>query len=299
MTDSDWDLYRSFLGVLREGSLSAAARKLGLTQPTLGRHIDALEGSLGTKLFARSQRGLIPTQAARELAIHAEAMEAAAEAFRRAASGDAAETAGTVRLTASNMIGAEVLPPILAAFREKHANIAIELALSNRNQDLSRREADIAVRMMRPTQKALIVKRLGVLQIRLYAHRSYLARHGTPRTLEDLARHTLIGFDRDASAFRSMDSGGLPIARDLFAFRTDDEYAQLNTLRAGFGIGGAQTGIAGRDRDLVAVLPSQIGFKLEMWLVMHEDLRANKRVRLLYDHLAEALKAYAAIRTPA
>jgi DNA-binding transcriptional LysR family regulator len=296
MADTDWDLYRSFLGALREGSLSAAARALGLTQPTLGRHIDALEDSLGAKLFARSQHGLSPTAAARELAFHAEAMEAAAEAFRRAASGEAAETGGTVRLTASNLIGAEVLPPILTAFRRDHPNIAIELALSNRNQDLSRREADIAIRMMRPTQKSLVVKRLGAVHIHLYAHRDYLARHGTPRTVEDLARHTIIGFDRDASAFRSMDTGGTPIARELFALRTDDDYAQLNALRAGFGIGGAQDGIAARSADLVPILPSHIAFKLEMWLVMHEDLRSSKRVRLLYDHLAVALKAYAALR---
>ena len=296
MAETDWDLYRSFLGALREGSLSAAARALGLTQPTLGRHIDALEDSLGAKLFARSQHGLTPTPAARELAFHAEAMEAAAEAFRRAASGEAAETGGTVRLTASNLIGAEVLPPILTAFRRDHPNIAIELALSNRNQDLSRREADIAIRMMRPTQKSLVVKRLGAVHIHLYAHRDYLARHGTPRTVEDLTRHTIIGFDRDASAFRSMDTGGTPIARELFALRTDDDYAQLNALRAGFGIGGAQDGIAARSADLVPILPSHIAFKLEMWLVMHEDLRSSKRVRLLYDHLAVALKAYAALR---
>ena len=296
MTETGWDLYRSFLGVLREGSLSAAARALGLTQPTLGRHIDALEDSLGAKLFARSQHGLTPTPAARELAAHAEAMEASAEAFRRAASGEAAEMGGTVRLTASNLIGAEVLPPILTAFRQDHPNIAIELALSNRNQDLSRREADIAIRMMRPTQKSLVVKRLGAVHIHLYAHRDYLARHGTPRSVDDLAHHTIIGFDRDASAFRSMDTGGLPIARELFALRTDDDYAQLNALRAGFGIGGAQDGIAARDKNLVSILPSHIAFKLEMWLVMHEDLRSSRRVKLLYDHLTVALKAYIALK---
>ena len=296
MTETGWSLHRSFLGVLREGSLSAAARALGLTQPTLGRHIDALEESLGAKLFTRSQHGLTPTPAARELAVHAEAMEAAAEAFRRAASGEAAETGGTVRLTASNIIGAEVLPPILTAFRNDHPNIAIELALSNRNQDLSRREADIAIRMLRPTQKSLVVKRVGAVQIHLFAHREYLARNGTPRSIDDLVRHTMIGFDRDSSAVRSMDTGGLPIAREIFALRTDDDYAQLNALRAGFGIGGTQDGIAARDKNLVPILPALIGFKLEMWLVMHEDLRSSKRVRLLFDHLAAALKDYAAIR---
>jgi DNA-binding transcriptional LysR family regulator len=294
--ENGWEHYRSFLGVLREGSLSGAARTLGLTQPTLGRHIDALEEALGIKLFARSRHGLVPTQGALDLAPHAEAMEAAAQALVRAASGEAGEIRGAVRLTASEMVGAEVLPAILAGFREQHPQIAIELVLSNRNQDLARRDADIAVRMVRPTQKMLIAKRVGTVQIGLYAHRRYLARHGTPRTIADLARHALIGFDRDASAFRSLGSSGLPVTRDIFALRTDHDQAQLNALRAGFGIGGCQTGIAARESDLVSVLPREIGFRLEMWLVTHEALRANRRVRLLYDHLDRALRDYAAIR---
>jgi DNA-binding transcriptional LysR family regulator len=294
--DSGWEHYRSLLGVLREGSLSGAAGALGLTQPTLGRHIDALEEALGVRLFARSQHGLIPTQAALDLAPHAEAMEAAALALVRAASGESDGTRGAVRLTASEIVGAEVLPAILAGFREQHARIAIELVLSNRNQDLSRRDADIAVRMVRPTQKALVAKRSGTVRIGLYAHRRYLARHGTPRSVEDLAHHALIGFDRDASAFRSLGSSGLPVTREIFALRTDHDQAQLNALRAGFGIGGCQAGIAARERDLVPVLAREIGFRLEMWLVMHEALRANRRVRLLYDHLDRALRDYAATR---
>lgn len=289
--EAAWDLHRSFLGALRFGSLSAAALALDLTQPTLGRHIDALETALGVKLFARSRHGLAPTPAALALKPHAEAMEAAAAALVRAASGESGDPGGTVRLTASSMIGAEVLPPMLAAFRERHPRIAIELTLSNRNQDLSRRDADIAVRMVRPTQKTLVARRLGTVRIGLYAHRRYLARHGTPRSIAELAGHALIGFDRDASAFRSLD--GLAVTRDIFALRTDDDLAQLGALRAGFGIGGAQAGIAARDPDLAAVLEDAIAFKLEMWLVMHQDLRAIVRVRLLFDHLARALSAYA------
>src|ERR1700761_5249246 len=141
MTETGWDLHRSFLGVLRFGSLSAAARALGLTQPTLGRHIGALEEALGVTLFARSRHGLSPSRAALALRPHAEAMEAAAAAMARAASGESDDPGGTVRLTASNLVGAEVLPAILTAFREAHPKIAIELVLSNRNQDLSRRDA--------------------------------------------------------------------------------------------------------------------------------------------------------------
>jgi len=287
-----WDLQRSFLGALRSGSLSAAARALGLTQPTLGRHIDALETELGVKLFTRSRHGLLPTRAALDLVPHAEAMEAAARSFVRTASGESSEPRGSVRVTASNIIGVEVLPAILTEFRERNPRIAIELALSNRNQDLSRRDADIAIRMVRPTQKALIAKRLGTVHVGLYAHRDYLARHGVPRDLADLSRHAVIGFDHDESAFRWL-GVDTAIMRDSFALRTDDDLAQLNALRAGFGIGGCQVGIALREPSLIPVLPQSLGFRLEMWLVMHEDLRGSRRTRVLLEFLAVALRAYA------
>jgi DNA-binding transcriptional LysR family regulator len=289
-----WDLYRSFLSVLRLGSLSAAARELDLTQPTLGRHIQELEASLGQALFSRSQAGLMPTRAALQLQPHAEAMASAASALLRAASGALDEPEGSIRLTTSEIMGVEVLPPILAAFRAAHPKIVIELSLSNTNQDLLRRDADIAVRMARPTQSALLAKRLGAVPVGLFAHRRYLARHPAPQTLEELARdHAIIGFDADATAIRSFRQSGLPITRGLFAFRSDSDHAQLAAMRAGFGIAGCQKRIAARDPHLVPVLPDAFRFALEMWLVMHEDLRASRRVRLLYDHLAEALSVYA------
>jgi hypothetical protein len=157
-----------------------------------------------------------------------------------------------------------------------------------------RRDVDIAVRMVRPTQKALIAKRLGTVKVGFFAHRNYLARHGTPRGIGDLSRHAVIGFDRDIVSIRWLGEA-LPVTRELFALRTDDDQAQLNALRAGFGIGGCQLGIAARDPDLVPVLREAFGFKLEMWLVMHEGLCTGRRVRLLFDHLAVALKAYAAL----
>jgi DNA-binding transcriptional LysR family regulator len=293
-----WDLYRSFLAVLRLGSLSAAARALELTQPTLGRHIAALEAALGQPLFVRSQSGLSPTDAAQSLTASAEAMEAAASAFLRTASGGLDDAKGTVRLTASEFVGVEVLPPILAAFRGIHPAIDIELAISDTNQDLSRRDADIAVRMARPTQAALIARRLGDVGIGLYAHRRYLKHRDMPRSLAELGAHTIIGFDSDVIAVRMSRAGGLGASRGAFAFRSDNEHARLAALRAGFGIGPCQDGIARRDRDLVAVLPGEVRFDLEMWLVMHENLRTSRRVRLLYDHLATALSAYAAAAKP-
>jgi len=293
-----WDLYRSFLAVLRLGSLSAAPRTLGLTQPTLGRHIAELEAALGQPLFVRSQTGLSPTEAAQSLEPSAEAMEAAAAAFLRTASGGLNEPKGSVRLTASEFVGVEVLPAILTAFREAHPAIAIELAISDNNQDLSRRDADIAVRMARPTQAALVARRLGDVGIGLYAHRRYVARHGLPKTPGELAAHTIIGFDADTISLRVSRASGFAVSREVFAFRSDSEHARLAALRAGFGIGGCQDAVARRDPDLVAVLPGEVRFDLEMWLVMHENLRSSRRVRLLYDHLANALSAYAASGKP-
>lgn len=289
-----WEHFRTFLAVLHEGSLSAAARLLGLTQPTAGRHIAALEAALGTTLFSRSRHGLLPTPAALELRPHAEAMQAAAEALVRTASGEAAAPHGTVRITASETVGAEVLPPLLAGFHARYPGIAIELVLTDRTENLTRREADIAVRMVRPVQAALVARRIGRVAIGLYAHRDYLAARGTPKNLDELAGHSLIGFDRNDLATRSLGVEGLPLTRDLFSFRSDSDAAQRAALRAGFGIGGCQLGIAMRDPALVPVLPGQVAFSLDMWLAMHEDLRDSRRVRLVYDHLAEGLSDYVA-----
>src|ERR1700691_1560724 len=190
----DWHLFRTFLAVVREGSLSSAARALGTTQPTMGRQVAALEASLGVKLFTRSLDGLSPTDAGLRLIPSAEAMAAAAEAARRSASGEVDEARGTVRITASDVIGGEVLPSILAGFHAVHPRISGELALSNRNEDLLRGDADIAVRMVRPTQGALVAKRIGRIDVGLYGHRRYLKVHTKPRRLEDLRQHVLIGY---------------------------------------------------------------------------------------------------------
>jgi DNA-binding transcriptional LysR family regulator len=287
-----WDELRTFIEVARDGSLSAAARRLGLTQPTVGRHIDALEAALGLSLFTRSPRGLTPSPAALALVPHVEAMAASADALARAASGEASADRGVVRVTASDVIGCEVLPPILAAFRALHPGIAIELALTNRNEDLARRDADIAVRMVRPTQSGLVARRIGAARIGLYAHRDYLARCGEPRSLADLANHSMIGFDRDNRAFRAAGEVGRGFRREDFGFRCDSDLAQLAALRAGVGVGGCQENIARRTPGLVAVLPNALQYALEIWLVMHEDLKATQRVRLLFDHLAVGLTDY-------
>jgi DNA-binding transcriptional LysR family regulator len=292
-TSADWQLYRSFLAVVQEGSLSGAARQLNLTQPTLGRQIAQLEQQLGLTLFTRSPAGLEPTAAAKALVPHAQAMASAAQALTRAASGAADETKGTIRLTASDFMSAEVLPPILADFQDKHRGIVIELAASNRVEDLLRRDADLALRMKRPAQDALVAKHIGQIPIRMYAHRCYIERRGMPKTISDLAHHAVIGFDRDDSSFRAVGAASAEISRDLFSLRTDQDVIQHAALRGGVGIGGCQVGVARRNPNLVPVLHDAIQFALEMWLVTHEDLKSDRRVRLLFDHLADALAAYA------
>jgi DNA-binding transcriptional LysR family regulator len=292
--EPDWETYRSFLAVMTEGSLSAAARKLALTQPTMGRHIDQLEEDLGVSLFTRSQTGLIPTQAARELLPHAQAMASAADALVRASSGADAEERGTVRITASVIVGGEVLPPILTSFREEHPGIAIELVLSDQNQDLLRRDADIAVRMAQPKQEALLARKIGRVGLGLHAHRRYLERHGTPKSFAEVLTHSIIGFDQETAVVRALRKMGRDLTRDLFSLRCDADLAQLAALRAGYGLGVCQFGIARRDPDLVHLLASEFKFEIDMWLVMHKDLRNTRRMRLLFDHLARELAVYAA-----
>jgi DNA-binding transcriptional LysR family regulator len=292
----DWTQIRSFLAVAQTKSLSAAARELDLTQPTLGRHIDALERALGAKLFTRSVHGLTATEAALDLVPHAQTMAATAAALERTASGEAAEERGTVRVTASEIVGAEVLPAILGAFRAAHPSIALELVLSNRTENLLTREADIAVRMIRPAQRNLVARKIGDVPIHLYAHKSYAKRRGLPKTLTDLSAHDVIGYDGETRAYDAYAKEGVPVTRDLFALRTDSDLAQLALLRAGAGIGGMQKQLAAREKDVVPVLPGTVRIPLEMWLVTHEDLRTNRRIRLLYDWLAKGLGAY--VRTP-
>ncbi|HYZ64439.1 MAG TPA: LysR family transcriptional regulator [Acetobacteraceae bacterium] len=293
-SEPGWDLYRSFLAVLREGSLSGAARALGLTQPTIGRHIEALEQALGLPLFTRSGHGFAPTEAALELRPHAEALAASAAALLRAASGQGSGTRGVVRITASEVVGAEVLPPILARLQQEHRGLVIELVLSNRTEDLLRRDADIAVRMVRPVQEALVARRLGEIELGLHAHQHYLDRCGVPAILDDLRAHPLIGFDQENAFIRDLRARGIALHRGMFTLRTDSDLAQLAAIRTGCGIGVCQVGLAQRDAQLVRVLPTAFSVKLETWLAMHEDLRASRRCRVAYDALAAGLSDYIA-----
>ncbi len=287
MTNPDWTLWRSFLAVLQTGSLSQAARRLALTQPTLGRHIALLEGALGAVLFTRSNDGLRPTKMALALRPQAEAMAASADLLVRIASGEAGQAEGRVSLTTSEFMGVAVLPPMLAAFQERYPRIAIDLTMSDRNLDLLRGDADLAVRNVAPTQSALVVRRVGEVPVRLYAHRRYAEAHGLPDSLDALAHHALIGRAADAERIPGLAGRNL-----RFTFSPSSDVVMLSALRAGLGIGPCQTGVARTDPDLVPVLPDFDLVQIPVWLAMHEDRRALRRVRLLFDHLGETLKAY-------
>jgi DNA-binding transcriptional LysR family regulator len=197
-----------------------------------------------------------------------------------------------VRVTASEIVGTEVLPVMLAEFRERHPRVDVELVLSNRPDDLLRREADLAVRNVRPTQNALVTRHIGTVRASLHAHPRYVEGHGMPSSVKDLDAHTIIGFDRAPSIRRPLDIG-MALGRDRFGFRCDSDIGQYAALRAGLGVGLCQVPLARRDR-LLAILPKLVGFDMDVWLAMHEDLRTSRRVRLLFDHLAARLGKYVA-----
>ncbi len=290
--EPDWNLYRSFLAVLQEGSLSGAARALAVTQPTIARHIEALEKAVGLELFVRSQRGLAATEAALELRPYAESLAAMAAAMVRAASGQGAAVKGTVRVSASEIVGTEILPTVFSSLMAQHPELQIELVVSNAVDNLLRRDADIAVRMVEPEHEALVVKRIGSVTVGLHAHRRYLERAGVPRNLDSLKNHTVIGFDRETPAIRSMRRRARGAEQIRFAFRTDSDVAQFMAIKAGLGIGICQVPLARRDPNLRRVLAGLLDLKLGVWAVMHENLRSTPRCRVVFDGLVAGLKTH-------
>lgn len=287
-----WELYRSFLGVLKEGSLSGAARLLGITQPTVGRHIAALEKMLGVVLFIRSQQGLMASDLALSLQPYAEAMERTAASMERTASSAGSDVGGVIRVSVSEMIGVEVLPPIITKMRRQYPALKVELVLSNEIADLLHREADIAVRMMRPTHQQLVARHVGKIDVGLHAHQDYLTEYGTPRSAAALKAHTLIGYDRLTPFIRAASKAFNNFDRKSFSLLTDSDLAQLALIRSGAGIGACQVPLARRDPNLVRLLPKAYALQMDVWVTMHEDLRNNPRCRAAFNALAEGLLNY-------
>lgn len=291
-TDPDWTLWRSFLAVLDEGSLSGAARRLGLAQPTVGRHLDALEAAIGRRLFLRSPLGLMPTELAESLRTEAESFAAGAAALWRAARSQVAGIEGVVRIAAAEVMAVEVLPPILAEIRRRHSRLTLEVVASNRAEDLLRREADVAVRMVAPREADLVARRLGTVTLGLFARRDLLEREGRPTDLAEAARIGAIGWDRETPEIRAMLARRPEIAGLDFVLRSGSDLVQLAAIRAGHGIGVCQVAIAARSPDLVRVLPETFSMPLDCWLVTHAGLRTNPRVRAVLDGLADGLASH-------
>jgi DNA-binding transcriptional LysR family regulator len=296
-SEPPWDLYGTLLAVLQEGSLSAAARSLNLAQPTVRRQIEQLEEGLGVVLFTRSINGLVPTELALSALPYAESIAATARALRRTLTAPEGELRGTVRVTSSEMLAVEVLPAILTALRARHPELHIELAATNRAEDLLRREADVAVRTFEPTQAALVRRRAGRVALGLFAHERYLAAHPAPTSIRDLTRgHALVGADRGRALLDALTAFGAQLSARDFAFRCDSDAAQLAAVRAGMGIGGCQIPLSRSPVPLVRILP-KLTASLDLWVVMHEDLRSSARVRAVFDHLVARLEVYASSAT--
>jgi DNA-binding transcriptional LysR family regulator len=287
----DWALVRSFLAVLDAGSLMAAARRLGAQQPTLSRHIAELEVQLGAPLFERTGRGVTPTATALAIAESARQMEAGAEQLAMQLAGRRDATSGTVRITTSQVAASYLLPRVLAALQQAEPGIQVELVASNQLSNLLRREADIALRMVRPAQGSLVARKLAELPIGAAAHQDYLQRHGAPRKPQELLQHRLIGYDRDETIERGFARQGLPLPRQAFAVRTDDQVAYGRLVASGAGIGFVALYNIAHWPGVVPLLPMLQIPPLPCWLAVHREIRGSKVVRRVYDFLAEAIPA--------
>lgn len=287
----DWSLVRSFLAVLEKGSLLAASRDLQLSQPTIGRHVAELESQLGLVLFDRNGRGLLPTEAAYYLAESARIMQSGADQLARNVMGADLGASGTVRITASQPVSCYVLPPLLAQMRLSLPDVQVELVASNEVSNLLRREADIAVRMVQPQQASIIARRVGKVTLRACAHQDYLRRRGVPRQPNDLLAHDLIGGDRNDDTLKGFAAQGLVVGREQFAFRADDLIVVWQAVRAGLGVGFVSEHLIRSDPAVIPVLPKLKIQPLPVWLAVHKEIRTSKRIRAVYDFLADALPA--------
>jgi len=290
--EPDWSLWRSFAAVVEHGSLSAAARALRLSQPTLGRHIETLEAQLDLPLFERTLTGLKPNAAALALLAPITRAQAALAEATMMAEGAQDTAGGTVRITASAMISNYVLPDILVTARARYPQIALEIVPSDSSENLLLREADIAIRMFRPTQLELVTRHLGDIALVPTAHERYLARRGRPTSLAELWQHDLIGFDRSDAIIEHARRLGHSITRDNFPLRSDDQPHLWELIRAGLGIGFGQANLVRRTPGMVA-LPINLAIPpLEVWLTTHRELFTSQRIRAIYDALADGLVAY-------
>jgi DNA-binding transcriptional LysR family regulator len=286
----DWSLVQAFLAVAETGSLSGAARQLGSSQPTLGRQIKTIETQLGAELFHRQARGFGLTQTGAELVAPAQSMREAVHQISLTAAGQQARLEGTVRVTASVATSVMHLPEIIARIRKAEPEIEIELVASDDSRNLLYREADIAVRMYRPTQLDLVTQHIGDIPLGVFASKSYIEEHGVPHSIEDLLNHEFVGYDTNAQILEGFNAAGFNVDRSFFKTRCDDNIAYWELVRAGCGIGFAQRDVGETDPQMVEFdlgipLPT-----LPIWLTAHEAMRQTPRIRRVWQLLEEGLR---------
>jgi DNA-binding transcriptional LysR family regulator len=287
----DWNRARAFLATAEEGSFSAAAAALGVAQPTVGRQVAALEEELGVTLFERVGRSVALTAAGLDLAEHVRAMRDAALRVSLTAAGESTSLEGVVCITASELISAHLLPPVVAAIRAEHRGIEIELVASNEVRDLRRREADIAVRNVRPDDAELVARKIRDSHARLYASPDYLARVGRPTSAADLAHHEFLGFDRSELMTTGFRRIGVHLTSRNFPIVTSNHLVQLELARNGLGICVLMEEVGDRHPSLVRVLDDLAPLTIPIWLTSHRGLVTSRRIRVVFDHLAAALQA--------
>lgn len=285
--DFPWDHVQSLLATLEHGSLMAAARASGISQPTLSRHIAELESRWKTVLFERTGRGLTPTAHALRLADTARGMAEQAAQLGRLATGAERVLQGRVRVSASQTVAYVLLPPVLAQLRTLYPEIEIELVVSNAVVNLLRREADIALRMVRPQQSNLIAKKIADIPIHACAHPRYLQQRGTPHSVADLLTHDLITGDALDEVSPALSAQGFAIDQLRYGLRSDDIQAQWQAVRAGMGLGFASEFLLNTDPEVQIVLPELALPKLPIWLTVHQELNSSARIRAVYDFLSQ------------
>ncbi len=287
MNNVPWALIRSFLAVVEAGSLSAAARELEVSQPTLSRNIQLLESQTRLNLFKRTSQGLMLTEEGKVLVESAQQMKSASETFVRQVSGLSTELKGEIRISANEIVGIYLLPAAIAAFRKRHPAVQIEIVISNRASNLNKREADIALRMFRPTQPDLVARRLTDMPLGFYAHQSYLDEYGTPESFDDFKLHTLIGFDQNRDFIDGAGAMGYAFSNDDFELRTDNLILQIQLARQGCGIVGTHVALANECPELKRVLEWAPIPALEFWVVCHADSQYNARIRAFKAHVID------------
>lgn len=284
----DWNRAKAFLVTAEEGSLSAAARALGMAQPTLGRQVDALEEELGVILFERVGRGFALTPSGVELLDHVRAMGQAANRVALSAAGQAESIDGTICIAASETYAAVLLPPIIAKLRRTEPGLHVEIVASTQASDLKRREADIAIRHFQPNEPDLIAKKIRDVPVRLYATPSYLERIGHPKLPYDLQRADFISVER--SRFMSgLNRLGLNLTERNFPILTENYLVMWEFVKHGLGIGVLDGNIGDAEPLVRRVLPDFEPLSFPIWLVAHRELNTSRRVRVVFDLLAEEL----------